>query len=106
MSGKDVIVVHSSDIHVDHVYTAEIHRGDGTGGLACVLNAARGLGADVVLLAGDTFDCHRLPDDLIDRAAEVIALGLQGLVGAEPVEGLRDVAAAVGGVEDGHREPQ
>jgi DNA repair exonuclease SbcCD nuclease subunit len=34
---------------------------------------ARAIGADVVLLAGDTFDCHRLPDTLIDRAAEVIA---------------------------------
>jgi DNA repair exonuclease SbcCD nuclease subunit len=73
MIGKDLIVVHSSDIHVDHVYTADIHGGDGAGGLACVLNAARDIGADIVLLAGDTFDCHRLPDALIDRAAEVFA---------------------------------
>jgi DNA repair exonuclease SbcCD nuclease subunit len=71
--GQDIVVVHSSDIHVDHVYTAEIHGGDGAGGLASVLKAARGLGADVVLLAGDTFDCHRLPDALIDHAAAVIA---------------------------------
>jgi DNA repair exonuclease SbcCD nuclease subunit len=70
---KEIIVAHTSDIHVDHVYTAEIHGGDGTAGLACVLNAARGIGADVVLLAGDTFDCHRLPDELIDRTAAVIA---------------------------------
>jgi DNA repair exonuclease SbcCD nuclease subunit len=70
---SEIVVVHSSDIHVDHVYTAEIHGGDGAGGLACVLDAARGIGADVVLLAGDTFDCHRLPDQLIDRAAAVIA---------------------------------
>ena len=73
MGGKEITVVHSSDIHVDHVYTAQIHGGDGAGGLACVLDAARNLGADVVLLAGDTFDCHRLPDALIDRAAAVIA---------------------------------
>jgi len=26
-----------------------------------------------VILAGDTFDCHRLPVDLLDRTAEVIA---------------------------------
>jgi DNA repair exonuclease SbcCD nuclease subunit len=58
---------------VDHVYTAQIHGGDGAAGLACVLDAARDAEADVVLLAGDTFDCHRLPDDLIDRAAAVIA---------------------------------
>ena len=37
------------------------------------LQAARDAGADVVLLAGDTFDCHRLPDDLLARAASVIA---------------------------------
>lgn len=73
MAGKDVVVVHSSDIHVDHVYTAQIHGGDGAGGLACVLNAARALDADVVLLAGDTFDCHRLPEVLVERAAAVIA---------------------------------
>jgi Calcineurin-like phosphoesterase len=70
---KDIVVVHSSDIHVDHVYTAEIHGGDGAGGLVCVLNAARGISADVVLLAGDTFDCHRLPDELINHTAAVIA---------------------------------
>ncbi|MGH6768038.1 MAG: metallophosphoesterase family protein [Xanthobacteraceae bacterium] len=73
MQVKDIVVVHTSDIHVDHVYTAEIHGGDGTGGLACVLAAARGLNADAVLLAGDTFDCHRLPDALVERAAAVIA---------------------------------
>jgi DNA repair exonuclease SbcCD nuclease subunit len=72
-TSKDIVVVHSSDIHVDHVYTAQFHGGDGAGGLQCVLAAARKLDADVVLLAGDTFDCHRLPDDLIDRAAAIIA---------------------------------
>jgi len=70
---RDVVVVHSSDLHVDHDYTARLHGGDGTAGLACVLNAARGMGADVVILAGDTFDSHRVPHDLIERAAAVIA---------------------------------
>jgi DNA repair exonuclease SbcCD nuclease subunit len=68
-----VVIVHSSDLHVDQDYTARIHGGDGTAGLACVLNAARGLGADVVLLAGDTFESHRLPAELLDRSAAVIA---------------------------------
>jgi len=58
---------------VDHDYTARIHGGDGTAGLACVLATARGIGADVVLLAGDTFESHRLPQDLLDRTAAVIA---------------------------------
>ena len=67
------MIVHSSDLHLDHDYTARLHGGDGTAGLAGVLAAARSARADVVVLAGDTFDCHRLPDDLIERAATVIA---------------------------------
>jgi DNA repair exonuclease SbcCD nuclease subunit len=70
---RDLIVAHSSDLHVDHDHTARLHGGDGTAGLACVLHAARRAGADVAILAGDTFDCHRLPQDLLDRAAGVIA---------------------------------
>jgi DNA repair exonuclease SbcCD nuclease subunit len=69
---RDIVVVHSSDLHLDHDYTARLHGGDGTAGLAGVLRAARGARADVVILAGDTFDCHRLPDHLLDRAAAVI----------------------------------
>jgi DNA repair exonuclease SbcCD nuclease subunit len=71
--GRDVVVVHSSDLYVDHDYTARLHGGDGTAGLACVLQAARDVHADVVLLAGDTFDCHWLPPDLLMQAAAVIA---------------------------------
>src|SRR5258707_15897953 len=70
---RDLVVAHSSDLHVDHDHTARLHGGDGTAGLACVLGGACGAGADVVILAGDTFDSHRLPQDLLDRAADVIA---------------------------------
>ena len=70
---RDIIIVHSSDLHIDHDYTARIHGGDGTAGLACVLEVARTLAADLVLLAGDTFESHRLPDHVIDRAAAAIA---------------------------------
>jgi DNA repair exonuclease SbcCD nuclease subunit len=72
-TARDIIVVHSSDLHVDHDYTARLHGGDGTAGLACVLGAAHGAAADVVILAGDTFDNHRVPQDLIERAALVMA---------------------------------
>jgi DNA repair exonuclease SbcCD nuclease subunit len=34
-----------------------------------VLVAAHKVGADVVLLAGDTFDCHSLPGDLLEHTA-------------------------------------
>jgi DNA repair exonuclease SbcCD nuclease subunit len=70
---RDVLVVHSSDLHVDHDYTARLHGGDGTAGLACVLGAARDMAADLVILTGDTFDSHRVPPHLIERAAAVIA---------------------------------
>src|SRR5262245_59760887 len=73
MSGKDVIMVHTSDLHVDHDYTARLHGGDGAAGLACVLAAARGISADVVVLGGGTFESHRLPDHVLDRTATVIA---------------------------------
>src|SRR5579872_1489422 len=70
---REVVVAHSSDLHVDHDHTARLHGGDGTAGLACVLAAARHAGAAVAILAGDTFDSHRVPLELTDRAADVIA---------------------------------
>ena len=73
---RDIVVVHSSDLHVDHDYTARLHGGDGTAGLGCVLEAARDLSADVVLLAGDTFDSHRVPQNLIEQAAAVISAAM------------------------------
>jgi DNA repair exonuclease SbcCD nuclease subunit len=79
-SAREIVVVHSSDLHVDHDYTARLHGGDGVAGLACVLNAARGVAADVVILAGDTFDSHRVPQDLIERAASVMAAAAMPIV--------------------------
>jgi DNA repair exonuclease SbcCD nuclease subunit len=70
---RDIVVAHSSDLHVDDDHTARLHGGDGAAGLACVLRAAGGAGADLVILAGDTFDSHRVPDGLLARVAEVIA---------------------------------
>ena len=77
---RDIVVVHSSDLHLDHDYTARLHGGDGTAGLAAVLTAARDARADVVVLAGDTFDCHRLPASLLERAADVIAAAAMPIV--------------------------
>jgi DNA repair exonuclease SbcCD nuclease subunit len=74
------VVVHSSDLHVDNDYTARLHGGDGTAGLACVLRKARDLAADVVLLAGDTFENNRLPADLLARTAAVISAAAMPVV--------------------------
>jgi DNA repair exonuclease SbcCD nuclease subunit len=67
-----IVVVHSSDLHVDDGYTARAWGGDGTAPLRRVLEAARAAAADVVLLAGDTFEHNRLPASLLDRAAALL----------------------------------
>ena len=69
---RDVIVAHASDVHIDDSYTARLFGGDGAGPLRAVLTAARKAKADVVLLAGDTFECHRLPDSLLIHTAATI----------------------------------
>jgi DNA repair exonuclease SbcCD nuclease subunit len=66
-----LVLVHSSDLHVDDdrgvsAYTGLI-------GLAGVLATARQLAADAVLLAGDTFDNHRIRTPVLQRATELIA---------------------------------
>jgi DNA repair exonuclease SbcCD nuclease subunit len=69
--GRDVVVVHTSDLHLDHPPPA--NEADGTAPLGRVLDAARHANADVVVMAGDTFESHRLPDRLVERAGELIA---------------------------------
>jgi DNA repair exonuclease SbcCD nuclease subunit len=72
-SPVDIVLVHSSDLHVDDDRIAHAHGGDGTAGLAAVLARARDCQADVVLLAGDTFDNNRVPAPVIDRAGRLLA---------------------------------
>jgi DNA repair exonuclease SbcCD nuclease subunit len=64
-SAPEVVLVHSSDVHVDD-------RG-GIGGLKAVLATAGALGADLVLLAGDTFESNQLSSAILDRAARLLA---------------------------------
>jgi DNA repair exonuclease SbcCD nuclease subunit len=66
---REIVVAHASDVHIDDSYTANLFGGDGAGPLRAVLIAAKKVNADVVMLAGDTFECHRLPDALIERTA-------------------------------------
>ena len=70
---KDIVLVHSSDLHVDDERIAALHDGDGTGGLGAVLAAARAFGANIVLFAGDTFDNHMVTTATIDRAGRLLA---------------------------------
>lgn len=62
----EVVLVHSSDIHVDDGRT-------GAAGLRAVLTTARASAADVVLLAGDTFETSDLGPATLDRARRLLA---------------------------------
>lgn len=64
------IVVHSSDIHVDD----ETMPGalSGIAGLRAVIATAESRRADILLLAGDTFDNRRVSQPMLVRVVEVV----------------------------------
>src|SRR5499425_1103808 len=66
----EVSIVHSSDLHlgVDDSFSTA----DSLAVLLKVLEAANQARADVVLLVGDTFDNHRQPIGLLERAARIL----------------------------------
>jgi DNA repair exonuclease SbcCD nuclease subunit len=68
----DIVLVHSSDLHVDEDRAA-VHSGDGTAALRSVLATGRGLRADILLLAGDTFENNQLGSVILDRAGRLFA---------------------------------
>jgi DNA repair exonuclease SbcCD nuclease subunit len=68
----DVVLVHSSDLHVDEDRTVA-RGGDGAAALCSVLAAARSLRADILLLAGDTFENNHLGPAILDRAGRLLA---------------------------------
>jgi DNA repair exonuclease SbcCD nuclease subunit len=70
---RDVVLVHSSDLHVDEDRPAASHSGDGTAGLRSVLATARALRADIVLLAGDTFESNQLSLAVLNRVRQLLA---------------------------------
>ena len=70
---RELRLVHSSDLHVDDDRIAALNGGDGAGALRKVLEAAERLAADIVILAGDTFDNHAVTSGTIDRAGVLLA---------------------------------
>ena len=66
-------LVHSSDLHVDDCRHAATDDDTGASALAQVLVTARGLGADILLLAGDTFETNELSPSLIEEAGMLLA---------------------------------
>jgi DNA repair exonuclease SbcCD nuclease subunit len=73
LNRRELRLVHSSDLHVDDERIAALHGGDGAGVLATVIKTARRLDADILLLAGDTFDNHMVATGTIERAGRLIA---------------------------------
>jgi len=65
-----VTLVHSSDIHVEDDVTGLGHTG--LPGLRAVIDTARAVAADVLLLAGDTFDNHRVSAPVLNAAVGLI----------------------------------
>ena len=69
-SHSEVVIVHSSDLHLgtDDSFSDR----DRLAVLPKVLNAAYELNAKVVLLAGDSFDNHRQPIEILERCAQML----------------------------------
>lgn len=69
---SEIVLLHSSDLHVDD----DPHQGpygeDGTTGLRVVLNAAKEHNADYVLLVGDIFDNNRQSAEIIDQCVALL----------------------------------
>ncbi len=68
---RPIVLVHSSDLHVDDELIERSY--SGLLGLRMVLETARRLAADAVLLAGDTFDNGRVSTPVLHQAAELLA---------------------------------
>jgi len=69
----DVVIAHTSDLHIDGEEAHAKYGIDGLASLVAVLAAARAAQADVVLLAGDTFDNNRVPTAVLDEVACLLA---------------------------------
>jgi DNA repair exonuclease SbcCD nuclease subunit len=69
-SYPELVIVHSSDLHLGT--DDSFSDADRLAVLPKVLNAACAAGAEIVVLAGDSFDNHRQPIELLERAAEIL----------------------------------
>ena len=70
---SETIIAHTSDLHIDGEEGHAKYGIDGLASLVTVLAAARAAQADIVLLAGDTFDNNRVPAAVLDEVAHLLA---------------------------------
>lgn len=72
-SQREVVVVHSSDLHLGPDSSFDLsHSPDTLSLLRQVLAAATAASADLLILAGDTFEHNRQPSALLDRSARIM----------------------------------
>jgi DNA repair exonuclease SbcCD nuclease subunit len=69
---SEIVLVHSSDLHVDDDPHQGPYGDDGTTGLRLVLDAAKAVDAHYVLLVGDIFDSNRQSPGLIARCVDML----------------------------------
>ena len=69
---RDLVVVHSSDLHLGTDSNFSPQSSDPMTPLRLVLQVAEEERADLVLLAGDTFDHNRQPAHLIEQTVQVL----------------------------------
>lgn len=68
----DILLVHSSDLHVDDHPAEPSYGDDGTTGLRVVLEAAKEHDAHFVVLVGDIFDNNRQSKTILSRTADLL----------------------------------
>jgi DNA repair exonuclease SbcCD nuclease subunit len=69
---SDIVIVHSSDLHVDDDPHQGPYGDDGTTGLRLVLDAAKQAEADYVLLVGDIFDSNRQSPAIVAQCVDIL----------------------------------
>jgi DNA repair exonuclease SbcCD nuclease subunit len=70
---ESLVLVHSSDLHIDSTRFGDSNEQDAVAVLRSVVGAANDVSADVLLLAGDTFEHNRLPIGILELATECLS---------------------------------
>ena len=69
---NDILIMHSSDLHIDDGYTMRAWGGDGNRPLEVVIQTAKFQAADILLLTGDVFEHNRLKPNILNRTRSLL----------------------------------
>ena len=73
---RDVIIAHTSDLHIGGRW----HAGDDLATLHAVIEAAQATQAQVLILAGDVFDTHRVAVAIVEDTSRALAAARMDVV--------------------------